>query len=131
MKLRTPAIVTASLLALSLLSPATAHADPDPANGFFDIVNAGNGIFWRNSPHWADTDHVPGHGVYNGDTVYIECWAYGDPVGPYGNTLWYDVLDMSHGQNADGNYPEGWVNDHFLDTPGTAANPQPYGLGPC
>ncbi len=115
---------------VTLVPVSGALANPDPSQGIFDVVNAETGVFWRNSPSWSDTNRVPGEGVYNGDEVSIECWGWGDSVGPWGNKLWYLVVDLSRGPDADGNYQEGWVNDHFLDTPGTAADPQPYGL-PC
>lgn len=52
-----------------VLSPAPASADIED----YHIVNAPNGLFWRNSPSWNDTDRIPGHGVYNGDNVVLEC----------------------------------------------------------
>ncbi|GAB3189032.1 hypothetical protein GCM10027259_59120 [Micromonospora palomenae] len=42
----------------------------------------------------------------------------GAPAGPYNNTLWYHAYDWQRGTH-------GWINDHNLNTPGTAANPQP------
>lgn len=66
------------------------------------------------SPSSADNSGV---GVGNGQAVYLDCYFYGAAAGPYGNTLWY--LAQTPGSN--GYY---FINDHYLNTPGTAANPQ-------
>lgn len=56
--------------------------------------------------------------VHNGNTIGLTCYWYGNPAGPYGNTLWYLADDLTTGTY-------GWINDHYLNTPGTAASPQP------
>jgi hypothetical protein len=71
---------------------------------------------WGNSPTAARD--VSGIRVNNGDTIGLTCYWYGNPAGPYGNTLWYLGEDIT-------NDTYGWINDHYLNTPGTAANPQP------
>lgn len=48
----------------------------------------------------------------------LYCYAYGGPAGPYGNVLWYYAEDLN-------TQTFGWVNDHYLSTPDTAANPVP------
>jgi hypothetical protein len=57
-------------------------------------------------------------GVNNNDTIGLACYYFGHATGPYGNTLWYLAEDIS-------NNTYGWINDHYLNTPGTAANPDP------
>jgi hypothetical protein len=49
----------------------------------------------------------------DGTQLVLGCYLYGAPAGPYGNTLWYK-LQFGY-----------WINDHYLNTPGTAASPQP------
>jgi hypothetical protein len=57
-------------------------------------------------------------GVSNNDDISLSCYLFGAPTGPYGNSLWYWAWDLN-------NNHDGWINDHYLNTPGTAANPQP------
>lgn len=76
----------------------------------FIIVNAEEGIYYRNSPSWGDTSRTPGVGVYNGDQVELVCGGFGDPVGPYANKAWSKVRNLTRP-----NIGEGWVNEHFID----------------
>jgi hypothetical protein len=76
---------------------------------------------WATSPSAARG--VSGIGIGNGDTIGLNCYLFGNPDGPYGNTLWYVAEDLS-------NNTYGWINDHYLSTPGTAANPEPQ-TGRC
>jgi hypothetical protein len=71
---------------------------------------------WGNSPTFARD--VSGTGISTGDAIGLNCYYYGNATGPYGNTLWYLAEDIT-------NNTYGWINDHYLSTPGTAANPQP------
>jgi hypothetical protein len=80
------------------------------------IVNAEDGIYYRNSPSWGDTSRTPGVGVYNGDQVELICGSYGDPVGPFSNKAWSLVKNMTRP-----NAGQGWVNEHFIDD-GAPAN---------
>jgi hypothetical protein len=104
-------------------TPGTA-ANPQPQTWecYFpqgtDAVNAPSGVYWRNSPHWNDVYSAPTTGFNNGDWIHLDCYEFGGPAGPYGNTLWYYADDGTTGSG-------GWINDHYLDTPGTAAHPQP------
>lgn len=86
---------------------------------FFSATNAPG--TWGNSPT-AATD-VSGVGIGNGNLISLSCYVYGNPAGPYGNTLWYYAADVD-------NNTHGWINDHYLTTPGTAAAPQPQ-TGHC
>lgn len=114
------------LAALCLpVAPASASSNPhiSPKNDpLFTAVDANGGIYWRYLPYWGDTQSIPGWGFYTGDTIELACWTFGGPAGPYGNTLWYIARNDS--RPGDG---EGYINDHYLNTPGTAANPQPQG----
>jgi hypothetical protein len=82
-----------------------------PASASGNQWHALGSASWRSSPSWNSPSWG---GFWNGETLYLGCYLYGGPVGPYGNTLWYFVPDTG-----------GWINDHYLDTPGTAAQPQP------
>ncbi|WP_019630406.1 hypothetical protein [Actinomadura atramentaria] len=131
---RTRAKLTAAVVAVTTAASAAAVAVAPAASAYapiFTVVNADGGVYWRNSPNWSDTSRIPGWGVYNGDRLALNCYAYGGAVAPYGNTLWYYAVDLSRGPvDQYGNHPSGWVSDHYLNTPGTAANPQPQTL-PC
>lgn len=76
---------------------------------------------WGNSPTLARD--VSGTGIGNGNAIGLDCYYYGNAAGPYGNTLWYLAEDIS-------NNTYGWINDHYLNTPGTATSPQPQ-TGHC
>ena len=106
------AIVAASL-ALSGQPAAAASLQ-------YPVINADGGIYYRNSPHWGDTSQTPGVGVYNGDQVRLICGAWGDAVGPYSNRWWHYVTNLT--RPSIGN---GWVNDHFVNTPNSANQPTP------
>jgi hypothetical protein len=107
--------------------PASAYPAPPGASSqaVYTVQNTDGGIYWREDPHTADYQSISGYGPYDGYQVAVDCWAYGDPVGPYGNRLWYYAEQWSPTTYVgDGS---GWINDHYLNTPGTAANPQPVG----
>jgi hypothetical protein len=59
-----------------------------------------DGVWFRRSPHIADTDRVTGYGVYMNEQVQLECYTWGDAVGPYANRLWYFVLNVTRPANA-------------------------------
>jgi hypothetical protein len=84
-------------------------------NNNFHVVNAPSAVAFRGSPNW---NFPTSTGFTNGDSIGLDCYEFGGPAGPYGNTLWYDATDNVNGYS-------GWINDHYLSTPGTAANPQP------
>jgi len=90
----------------------------------FTVDNAAGGIYYRNSPHWADTNQVPGVGVYNGDRVQLICSAWGDPVGPSSNTAWSYVTDLSRSVGS------GWVSEHFIND-GALPSAWPAGEPSC
>jgi hypothetical protein len=89
--------------------PPPAEESPSSGGLVFPIFNAEGGIYYRNSPHWADTSATPGVGVYDGDQVQLICGAFGDPVGPFNDTAWSYVNNLSRSVG------EGWVNEHFID----------------
>lgn len=94
-------------------SPSPPPPSPSPAPGggglIFPVVNAEGGIYYRYGPHWLETTSTPGDGVYDGDQVELICGSPGDAVGPYSDTAWSLVRDLSRPVG------EGWVNEHFID----------------
>jgi len=95
-------------------TPAPPPASPpvtSPAGGglVFSIFNAEGGIYYRYGPHWGETTQTPGEGVYDGDQVELICGAFGDAVGPYADTAWSKVRNLSRPVG------EGWVNEHFIN----------------
>lgn len=92
--------------------PCNAPAPPPPGSGgglVFPVFNAEGGIYYRSSPHWADTPQIPGVGVYNGDQVELICGGFGDAVGPSSDTAWSYVRNLSRSVG------DGWVNEHFIN----------------
>jgi hypothetical protein len=85
-----------------------------------------DGVYFRNSPHTGDTDRVTGHGVYAGEQVQLRCYAFGDAVGAYGNTLWYYVWNVSRG----GSSNAGYLNAHYIND-GKAAGQVDAGVPGC
>ena len=123
------AVVLAVCASAMVLSVSRASAYPPPpgasAVATADVVGTGGGVYWRWGPNSADYQAIAGYGEYDGYTVTLDCWAWGDPVGPYANHLWYFAEQWSPTTYVgDG---MGWISDHYLNTPGTGANPQPIG----
>jgi hypothetical protein len=88
-----------------------------------------DGVYFRNSPHTADTDGVSGHGVYAGERVRLDCYSWGDAVGPYSNRLWYKVLNVTRPTNA-GVSNSGFLNAHYIND-GAKANVVDTGVPAC
>lgn len=84
-------------------------------NTIFHVV--GSPGVWDQSPTQADASGIS---IANGDTLELVCYYRGTPVGSYNNTLWYLAQDTTA---HNGQVSFGWINDHYLDTPDTAANP--------
>src|SRR5258708_38490024 len=73
-----------------------------------------DGVWFRNSPHTADTDRVTGHGVYMNERVQLACYATGDAVGPYNDSLWYRVTNVSR-PTINGQPNTGYLNAHYIN----------------
>ena len=86
----------------------------------FHAVNAPSPVAFRGSPNWSYPDSF---GFVTGNSMGLECYELGAPAGPYDNPLWYEAINYVTGY-------AGWINDHYLSTPGTAAHPQPQ-TGEC
>jgi surface antigen len=116
-------------------STPTTTAPPPPPNTMFGVQNTSetlpDGVWFRNSPHVSDTDRMTGHGVYAGDQVRLQCYAYGDAVGPYANTIWYYVSNLTRPiVSSDGQANVGYLNAHYVND-GKASNVLDPGIPHC
>jgi hypothetical protein len=90
-----------------------------------------DGVWFRASPHTADTDRISGHGVYAGDRVQLQCYASGDVVGPYGDSLWYYVTNLTRPTvPGSGAANVGYLNAHYVND-NMAANVVDSGVRHC
>ncbi|HEY5195472.1 MAG TPA: hypothetical protein VIJ51_00435 [Solirubrobacteraceae bacterium] len=118
-------------------APAAPVAQPvaaaAPGLPVFGVMNTDSpppdGVWFRNSPRLADTDRVTGHGVYMNEQVQLQCYGWGDAVGPYNDTLWYRVVNLTRPTNA-GVANVGWLNAHYIND-GKAANQVDGGVPAC
>lgn len=97
---------------------------PAPSSGtgslVFTVFNAAGGVYFRNSPNWDDARRIAGAGVYEGDRVQVKCGASGGVVGPYANSWWSYVTNLTRPSAG-----SGWVNAHFIDDGMPANTPSP------
>lgn len=93
------AAAAAAIIALSGFVVAVAASARAGSGLTFTVMNtsetAPDGVYFRNSPHTADTSRITGLGVYMNERVQLQCYALGDAVGRYNDRLWYYVLDVS------------------------------------
>jgi hypothetical protein len=110
------------------IAPAVANSGP-----VFTVMNTSetppDGVWFRNSPHTADTDRVTGHGVYMNEQVQLTCFAWGDSVGQFNDTLWYDVDNVTRPTN-NGVPNSGYLNAHYIND-GKLANQIDSGVPEC
>jgi hypothetical protein len=57
---------------------------------------------------------ITGLGVYMNEQVQLHCYAFGDAVGPYNDTLWYFVVNVTR-PTVDGMADQGYLNAHFIN----------------
>ncbi|HZQ64443.1 MAG TPA: hypothetical protein VFA66_04365 [Gaiellaceae bacterium] len=121
-------ILLATLASLVGASTVVAYSGP-----IFTVMNTSetppDGVWFRRSPHTADTDRVTGHGVYVNERVQLVCYAWGDSVGAYSNRLWYFVLNVTRPTNA-GVENSGYLNAHYIND-GLVANQIDAGAPQC
>jgi len=134
MRLRKWSVVLAALFTLVGVGlSAPAQADETTNGPVFTVMNTSesppDGVWFRNSAHTGDTDRVTGHGVYMGERVQLRCYSWGDSVGPYNDTLWYKVLNVSRASNA-GVENSGFLNAHNIND-GQNANVVDAGVPNC
>lgn len=57
-----------------------------------------------------------------GEHLAVDCYSWGDPVGPYANHIWYRGLDVERPSvNGHANY--GYMNTHYVNDGMTADHP--------
>ncbi|WP_433232236.1 phospholipase A2 [Actinomadura formosensis] len=124
----TPGGPTASIAPDPAPAPAPRSAQP-----VYAVVNTSetppDGVWFRDSPHTADTPRITGLGVYMNERVRARCYAMGDAVGPHGNRVWYLADNISR-PTAAGRSDSGWLNTHYVDDAMTADHPAP-GIPAC
>jgi hypothetical protein len=127
---------TANLPSIPTIKPEKPPKPPKPVTIFrpsFTVMNTSetppDGVWFRNSPHTADTDRVTGHGVYVHERVRLECFGWGDAVGAYNDTLWYQTTNLTRPTNA-GVANIGWLNAHYVND-GKLANQVVTGVPQC
>jgi hypothetical protein len=89
---------------------AVAHPED---GGVWTVVNGP--VVYYNSAN-ASRDSNPNGSFTDGERIDLQCYEFGGPAGPYGDPLWY-LTYTSQGYE--------FINDHYLNTPDTAANPVP------
>lgn len=125
-----------AVLIIGLLGAVTTFGVNAPASAStptFTVMNTSetlpDGVWFRRSPHTADTDRVTGHGVYKHERVQLRCYAWGDAVGPYHDRLWYYVHNVTRPKIA-GRANDGYLNAHYIND-GMAANEKDAGVVQC
>jgi len=116
-------------LALGGAPAATAASGP-----VFTVMNTSesppDGVYFRNSPNWNDTSRTYGLGVFMSEQVQLQCYVFGQAIGPYNNSLWYYTLNVSRPINFDGQANQGMLNAHYIND-GLAANVVDAGVPAC
>jgi len=114
--------------------PPPPRPPPPPVRHIFTVMNTSetlpDGVWFRNSPHTADTSRIIGLGIYANEQVNEQCYAWGDAVGAYANSLWYYANDVSRPYAPNGATNVGWLNAHYIND-GTAANQPVPGVPAC
>ena len=122
--------IVAGIGSLVTANPAAAFAGP-----VFQVMNTSetppDGVYFRNSPHTADTSRIYGLGVFAGDYVQLNCYAWGDAVGAYNDTLWYYANNVTRPTvPSTGGANVGYLNAHYIND-GKAANVVDSGVPQC
>lgn len=118
--------IAAAISVVTVAAASVASAQPPTV----DVVDADGGVYWRDSSDWNSAIANPGHGVYTGDRVTVECieTTTGGTVPPlWNNSLWYRVSVIS-GRGAG---QSGLLNDHFLNTGINQPNQPLSGVPSC
>lgn len=89
-----------------------------------------DGVYFRNSPNWTDTSKTFGLGVFMNEQVELECYAVGQPIGPFGNALWYYAVNTTRPVNYNGAPNEGMLDAHYI-ADGQPANVVDAGVPAC
>lgn len=104
-----------------------------PSGPIFTVMNTSeqlpDGVYFRNSPHTADTSRVTGLGVYRNEQVRLVCYTFGDAVGRFGDALWYYAQNITRPTN-NGAPNQGYLNAHYIND-SKAANVVDAGVPAC
>jgi hypothetical protein len=123
------AVITFTGLLLTTTTLVARAAD----GPIFTVMNTSetlpDGVWFRYEPYTADTNRITGLGVYKNERVQLECYAFGQAVGPYNDRLWYWSLNVTRPVN-DGIANQGYLNAHFIND-GKAANQVDAGVPAC
>jgi hypothetical protein len=113
--------------------PAPPPPPPPPAQPIFTVMNTSeqppDGVWFRNSAHTADTSRTTGLGVYQNEQIQLICYGSGDAVGPYNDTLWYYVTNVTR-PTVNGRPDVGYLNAHYIND-GKVANQVDAGVRAC
>lgn len=123
-------IVMVLVIVTVLLVPVNSYAKTldEPT---YPAVNSPIGVYFRNSPQATDTDHVPGHGVYEGNNVQLKCYAFGDTMEDPNDSLWYYAVNVTHPSVPNtGASNEGFLNNFYVND-ALAANQVEPSVPPC
>lgn len=106
----------------------------DAASGpIFTVMNTSeslpDGVYFRNSPHTADTSRITGLGVFKNERVQLQCYATGDAVGAFNDRLWYHVNNVTR-PTVSGRANVGYLNAHYIND-GKNANVVDAGVPKC
>jgi hypothetical protein len=106
---------------------------PPATHPIFTVMNTSeappDGVWFRNSPHTADTNRVTGLGVYVNERIQLQCYAFGDALGPYTDSLWYRVDNLTRA-TVNGQANAGYLNAHYIND-GKNSNQVDDGVPAC
>ncbi|HEX3783928.1 MAG TPA: hypothetical protein VHX38_30055 [Pseudonocardiaceae bacterium] len=128
---QTVGVAAALSTGFALALPGVAAADVGgPA---FIVMNTSetlpDGVYFRSSASMSSTETATGLGVYAGEQVQLQCYEWGQAVGPYNDTLWYYVTNVSRTTN-NGAANQGFLNAHYVHD-GQNANQVDAGVPEC
>ena len=96
--MRRHAISALLTAALGVAGIGLAQPSASASVASFPVMNTSetppDGVWFRNSPSNADTNRETGFGIYAGEHLAVDCFAWGDAVDPYDNHIWYRGGDV-------------------------------------
>jgi hypothetical protein len=106
--MRRPLVTVFLVIAMLMSGLAEAgHVAADSSGPIFTVMNTSetlpDGVWFRTAPYTADAIRVTGDGVYMGEQVQLQCYAFGQTVGQYNDSLWY------YSQNIPARPSTGWT----------------------
>lgn len=133
----TPVFRKLSMLAVAVTIAATTTVIVAPAAAaqgpVFTVMNTSeeppDGVYYRSAPDMSTAVRITGFGVFQGERVSEDCYAWGTAVGTYQNRLWYYTHNVSRTVVGDRSN-EGWLNAHYIND-GVNANEITPGVSLC